>query len=342
MLHGLDNLSVAGTVEEHSCQFTIIYTGSNISIIRPDILPEQKQTFIQPVSQSLRTVTGEKAPTLGKGDHRVRIGSQEAVHPMWIADIQDECILGLDFLELHGCMLDLRDSVLHINGDEVPMQKTESCSAASAKAYHAVLDTSISLPPHSECVAPASVEGLLSSELKWGILEPQTKDATCALQGLIVGRTLVDLHQSTAVVRLMNLSGQRRKLKKGTEIANYCEPIESVHMPQDRVQDPGCAASVLPEHLKDLYERSTTGLLPDQCQQVHNLLTRYSHLFSTGPQDMGRTDVIKHHIDTQGARPIRQPPCQLPMAKREEGQKAVADMDERGVIEPSTTVSLRS
>ena len=58
-------------------------------------------------------------------------------------------------------------------------------------------------------------EGLLSSELKWGILEPQTKDATSALHGLIVGKTLVDLHQSTAVVRL-NLSGQRRKLKKGT------------------------------------------------------------------------------------------------------------------------------
>ena len=108
-------------------------------------------------------------------------------------------------------------------------------------------------------------------------------------------------------------------------------------MPQDSVQDPGHEASVLPEHLKDLYERSTTGLLPDQCQQVHNLLTRYSHLFSSGPQDMGRTDVIKHHIDTQGARPIRQPPRRLPMAKRKVGEDAVADMYERGVIEPSTS-----
>ena len=49
---------------------------------------------------------------------------------------------------------------------------------------------------------------------------------------------------------------------------------------------------------------------------------------STGPQDMGRTDAIKHHIDTQGARLIWQTPRQLPMAKREEGQKAVADMYE--------------
>ena len=153
-------------MEEHSCQFTID-TGSNISIIRPDILPEQQQQTIQPVSQSFRTVTGEKAPILGKGDLRVRIGSQEVVHPMWIADIQGECILGLDFLELHGCGLDLRDSVLYLNGDEIPLLKTEEgCSVASAKTYRAVLDTTISLPPHSECVAPARVEGLQSSELR--------------------------------------------------------------------------------------------------------------------------------------------------------------------------------
>ena len=170
-MHGLDNLSVAGSVEGHSCQFTID-TGSNISIIRPDILPEQQQQTIQPVSQSFRTVTGDKAPILGKGDLHVRIGSLEAVHPMWIADIEDECILGLDFLELHGCRLDLRDSVLYLNGDEIPLLKTGNCSIASAKTYRAVLDTTISLPPHSECVAPARVEGLQSSELKWGILEP--------------------------------------------------------------------------------------------------------------------------------------------------------------------------
>ena len=50
---------------------------------------------------------------------------------------------------------------------------------------------------------------------------------TSALQGVLVGRTLVDLYQPTAVVRLMNLTGQRCKVRKGTEIAN-CEPVESV------------------------------------------------------------------------------------------------------------------
>ena len=159
VVHGAENPFVAGKVEEHTCHLTID-TGSNISIIRPDVLSGQEQKRIQPVSQSICTVTGEKAPIQGKGDFHVRIGTQEAVHPMWVADIQDECILGLDFLELHGCMVDLGDNVLHIGGEVIPLQKKGSCSLARLKACRTVLDTNASLSSHSECVASMKVAEL--------------------------------------------------------------------------------------------------------------------------------------------------------------------------------------
>ena len=44
---------------------------------------------------------------------------------------------------------------------------------------------------------------------------PTRSETTSALQGVLVGRTLIDLHHSTAVVRLMNLTGQRHKFKNG-------------------------------------------------------------------------------------------------------------------------------
>ena len=88
-------------------------------------------------------------------------------------------------------------------------------------------------------------------------MEPHTSETISALQGVLVGRTLIDLHQSTAVVRLMNLTGQRCKFKKDTEIAN-CEPVESVKLSQ-KAQDTEPGAVVLPMHLKELYERSRAG-----------------------------------------------------------------------------------
>ena len=44
-LYGPDKLAVPGKVEGRNCQITID-TGSNISIVRPDVLPEKKQSEI--------------------------------------------------------------------------------------------------------------------------------------------------------------------------------------------------------------------------------------------------------------------------------------------------------
>ena len=98
---------------------------------------------------------------------------------MWVAEIQDECILVLDFLELHGCMVDLGDNVLHIGGEVIPLQKG-SCSLAQLKACCTVLDTNASLPSHSECVASMKVAQLQPSEIQWRMLKLHRLDTTIA------------------------------------------------------------------------------------------------------------------------------------------------------------------
>ena len=47
----------------------------------------------------MKTVTGEKAPILGKGKLQLSIGTLQVQHEMWVADITDDCILGTDFLQ---------------------------------------------------------------------------------------------------------------------------------------------------------------------------------------------------------------------------------------------------
>ena len=52
---------------------------------------------------------------------------------------------------------------------------------------------------------------------------------------------------------------------------------------------------------------------------------------------MGRTDVLKHKIDTGSAKPIRQAPRRLPIHQQAEADKQISDMLSRGVIEPSNS-----
>ena len=145
---------------------------------------------------------------------------------------------------------------------------------------------------------------------------------------------MVDLEQPTVPIRVLNLSEKEQRIKSGVAVA-MCASVQSVLS-----KDGGTAApskQVLPDHLRDLYQRSVDGLDPARQTQVCTLLCEYSDVFSKGPQDLGHTEVIQHRINTQDAVPIRQPPRRLPLAKQREAGQAIEEMKRDGVIEPSVS-----
>ncbi len=125
--------------------------------------------------------------------------------------------------------------------------------------------------------------------------------------GLQVGWTLVDLGQPTVPVPLMNLTDQERRVQKGAEIA-MCDAVQSVRRAADDASEAPARVVELLEHLKELYGNDTCGLNLEERQQVLGLLCEFCDVFSTGPHNLGRTDLVKHRIDTRGAAPFRQPP----------------------------------
>jgi len=86
-----------------------------------------------------------------------------------------------------------------------------------------------------------------------------------------------------------------------------------------------------------LYERSVVNLSEDQKPLLYNLLGRNTDVFSCGSGDLGKTDLVRHKINTGDAAPIRQPPRRLPSLKKDEANKAVTEMLEQGLIETSTS-----
>ena len=60
-------------------------------------------------------------------------------------------------------------------------------------------------------------------------------------------------------------------------------------------------------------------------------------MFSKNENDLGRTHLVEHTIDTGDAKPIKQPPRQLPMAFADEDCKALEKLQTQGVIWPSTS-----
>ena len=328
-----DSPAISGAINGVQCSITID-TGSNISIVRSDLV--KKDTCLEHCW--MRTVTGEKVPVLGREMLQLSIGALQVQQEMWIADITDDCILGTDFLDPRGCVVDFKHGKLLVGSEEVPFVK--SCSPPEPSCSRVRLMEYVDVPPRSERVVMARVEGSLGPA-KWGLLEPRTASSQ-ANDGVLIGRTLVDLEKEDVPLRLMNITDHPRRIKKGAELA-VCEPVCGVSISGD-VDGSSCGSvkgarvqRKLPNHVRELYERSIVGLNDTEKEALYNLLCEFSNLFSQGSHDLGRTDLVKHHINTGTAAPVRQPPRRLPLVKREEAEKAIQEMKNDAIIEPSAS-----
>ena len=87
-----------------------------------------------------------------------------------------------------------------------------------------------------------------------------------------------------------------------------------------------------PEHLKDLLNRSTEEI--SQCYHAHvsELLTEFQDIFVKQDGELGRTNLVQHHIDTGNQRPIRQRPRKHPLGQRDEIKRQVNEMLDKGLI----------
>ena len=65
------------------------------------------------------------------------------------------------------------------------------------------------------------------------------------------------------------------------------------------------------------------------------MLVKYQTLFSESSTDIGRTSLVTHRIDTQGAKPINQRPRRVPLAKQQIVKDSVQEMKDADIIEPS-------
>jgi hypothetical protein len=72
-----------------------------------------------------------------------------------------------------------------------------------------------------------------------------------------------------------------------------------------------------------------------ESQAFGELIAEFRDVFATISDDFGRTDRVRHWIDTFNVRPIRQPPRRIPLAKHAEVGNMFDDMKRKGVIEES-------
>ena len=168
---------------------------------------------MNPCSVFLTTANGERVSVQGECHVEISFGDIKVKQNVLVANIQNECIMGLNFMRNHRCDILLRQMKLKINNKHI------SCFTHETMIHHSckvVLSETINIPPNSEYIAPARVVNLLH-EGEVVILEsiPNLNEK----HDVLIPKILVKVESGTVPVLYLNLRDEHVKVFKGTNIA---------------------------------------------------------------------------------------------------------------------------
>src|ERR1043165_5711082 len=135
----------------------------------------------------------------------------------------------------------------------------------------------------------------------------------------------------TTQVRVVNLTDDPVRLVKDQPLGGL-HPVE-VECRETRDKEPVGEAVPCEMLLADLPEEVT----PETREQLRKLLTEFSDVFSVREDDLGRTNVATHRIDTGDAGPVRQPLRRQPLPPRAAIDEQLDSMLAAGTIEPAVS-----
>ena len=175
------------------------------------------------------------------------------------------------------------------------------------------------------------------------LIEPSSDNST----DLLLGCCIVNLTEDTPFqVLLTNPTGFTQQVGKGSWSALACEvtPIHASMLPHDpaTVKHVNSADSVDAEHRqqlmsKILFQDSDSSLTRKEKDQLKNFLLANHDAFALMEGERGETDQIQMQIDTGSSLPLYQPARRTPFAAHEEIARQLHQMQQQGVISPSTS-----
>ena len=374
----------------------VVDTAAEVTIISDRIFNE-----MDPKPPCLRRVTlytaGRDLSMQGfvVGPVQLKLGKNIFPETVYVAPIQDDMLLGLDFLLRQKVDLELNDRcmVFGEKGERVSIEVVKSDN----KVAKVTIRKTTRIPPNSA----VRLQCEIAEKLTEYMIEP-VEDLE-----VVIPRTL-HAAGSTPHVCMLNLTDHYINLKNNSQIAKASPVCSILTVPRDEPEEisevqnssdtndtltqssdincnvelepnkgssvnvskivpmkgerdedesssPGALARdavlpdgdgespgsdhsrAMPEHLRDLFQRSIEHLNPEEQDELADLLIEFEDVFAKSEFDLGSFSDITHDIDTGSAKPVKQRMRRTPARFANEEEVHLEKMLKAGVIQPSVS-----
>ena len=210
-------MKVQGFVDGQPCQMTID-TGAEGTFVRPDFVDTRN---LLEAKQQLCGVTGHCTSLRGPVEVRIGVGSSELLLPVYVADVEDSCLLGLDYLTQMGACVDLGRKLLRVGGEELPLLPGDAPAEVLAV-------NRVHLAPRSETRVPC----MLSRKMVKSAGMVEVPEHLELADGVAVARSMVKSGEKFVTVLMANFSNKPRTIPAGAQIG-MCEEVIQEERPSE-------------------------------------------------------------------------------------------------------------
>ena len=309
---------------ERSC---LIDCGSEVSII-----PVRWSEGLEIISsqKTLRAVNGTRITLYGEVELEIGVENEFIAGSFLVTDQIDTVILGLDWLTGNSCRLDFSTNELQVGAVGVQLQRI----SRTDKCRRILVSKHMKIPPKSE----VNVEGrMVYQDMRFNEEPWVTENKNSVHPGIHVAQTLITSSNDKSVVRVMNISNSPVELKDGDELCTASLVTEIIELKEEPevVEEVTIKEDEKTRVIHELINQVDTEVPVEYRDQLRLLLLRYNSAISLNDNDLGRTDVVKHHINTGAAPPIRQALRRIPQTQAQAVDEQLETMIKQNLIKPS-------
>ena len=305
----------------------LIDTGSEVNLIPAKF---SNNLEIQPTKRVLQAANGTCIEVLGEVELAVRVAGLSLNTTFIVSDQIEEVLIGVDWLQVHGCCISFPENIMSIKGQRIPLLKKMS----KDRCNRIVLQQTVVIPASSESVVPGK---MIYSNLSTS--NSAEHWATCTREcspGVYVAGSVMPNRSQNLPVRVLNVKNQECTLLKGEDLTTVeaVQPLDDVPHLESKAEDRKEKIKVLVE---DVIRRVDETVTEEEKEKLKKLLYEYQDVISSDELDLGLTNLVEHCIETGDAKPCRQALRRTPAAYAHIVDEQVQLMLRQGIIQPSVS-----
>ena len=181
----------------------LVDTGSSVTLVHEKVWNDisQDRKLLTPHCPVM-AVNGDSLSLCGQIDLDLMVGKHVRTHTVLVVrEMTQECLLGTDFLEQYGCVVDLGRRTMIMLGETIPL---DTLYGSCISTCHVFVQETAVVPPYHEMRLQVQLEGAKTDGDYVGLFQPKAEMST--QRGLLFACSVSPVHDGKAVVQLVNPS----------------------------------------------------------------------------------------------------------------------------------------